>query len=309
MRRGAGLLALCLALVTTLLTACSGGDGDDPVRLRVLAGPDLAVLACRRELKDETGVDLRLDHRADAETKTPDSDRYDLAWLSSDRYLRLTDKNATRGWQRTPTMTSPVVIGLKPDVALELRAQVPGSRLTWADIADAAATGTVRFGMADPRHAGSGLAALVGVATAAAGTGAALRPEDVSCDRLRGFRSGQTLTADTGPALLTPTSITRTRPTPRPLRLTRPDDGRREQRGPVLSRVRTPPQGAARRRARRRSHLPRPLRRGRRRRTAARGGEDGRTDGGRRRLVPFRGLQGDPWLSTTHCGGAFGGRG
>ncbi|MDG9713333.1 vWA domain-containing protein [Streptomyces sp. DH10] len=203
MRRGTGLLALCLALVTTLLTACSGDGGDDTVRLRVLAGPDLSVLApLLGELKEETGVDLRLDHRADAETKIPDRDRYDLAWLSSDRYLRLTDKNATRGWQRTPTMTSPVVIGLKPDVARKLRAQVPGSRLTWADIADAAATGTVRFGMADPRHAGSGLAALVGVATAAAGTGAALRPEDVSCDRLRGFRSGQTLTADTGPALV-----------------------------------------------------------------------------------------------------------
>ncbi|WP_329047659.1 VWA domain-containing protein [Streptomyces violaceus] len=203
MRGGAGLLALCLALVTTLLTACSGDDGDGTVRLRVLASPDLALMApLLGDLKAETGVDLRLDHRADAETKTPDRDRHDLAWLSSDRYLRLTDKSATRGVQRTPTMTSPVVIGLKPDVAWKLRAQVPGGRLTWADIADAAAAGTVRFGMADPRHAGSGLAALVGVATAAAGTGAALRPEDVSCDRLRGFRSGQTLTADTGPALV-----------------------------------------------------------------------------------------------------------
>jgi Ca-activated chloride channel family protein len=190
-------------LVTSLITACSGGDGDAPVRLRVLAGPDLAVLApLLDEMRNETGVDLRLEHRADAETRTPDRGRYDLAWLSSDRYLRLTDKNATRGLQRTPTMTSPVVIGLKPEVARQVRARVPGARLTWADIADAAATGTVRFGMADPRQAGSGLAALVGVATAAAGTGAALRPEDVSCDRLRGFRSGQTLTADTGPALV-----------------------------------------------------------------------------------------------------------
>jgi Ca-activated chloride channel family protein len=201
-RRGAGLPALCLVLVASLVTACSGGDGDDPVRLRVLAGPDLAVLApMLGELRDETGVDLRMEHRADAETRNPDRGRYDLAWLSSDSYLRLTDKNATRGLQRTPTMTSPVVIGLKPEVARQLRARVPGARLTWADIADAAATGRVRFGMADPRHAGSGLAALVGVATAAAGTGAALRPEDVSCDRLRGFRTGQTLTADTGPAL------------------------------------------------------------------------------------------------------------
>ncbi|MER5554832.1 vWA domain-containing protein [Streptomyces sp. NPDC002793] len=203
MRRGAGSLALCLALVTALLSACSGDDGDETVRLRVLATPDLAVMApLLSDLKDETGVDLSLDHRADAETKPPDRDRYDLAWLSSDHYLRLTDKNATRGMQRTPTMTSPVVIGLRPGVARKLRAQVPGGRVTWADVADAAAVGAVRFGMADPRHAGSGLAALVGVATAAAGTGAALRPEDVSCDRLRGFRSGQTLTADTGPSLL-----------------------------------------------------------------------------------------------------------
>ncbi|MFF7485161.1 substrate-binding domain-containing protein [Streptomyces luteogriseus] len=203
MRRGWSLPALCLALVAGFLTACSGGGGDDPVRLRVLAGPELAVLApLLGELKEETGVDLRLDLRADAETKTPDRGRYDLAWLSSDSYLRLTGKNAVRGLQRTPTMTSPVVIGLKPDAARRLHAEVPGSRLSWADLADAAATGTVRFGMADPGHAGSGLAALVGVATAAAGTGAALRPEDVSCDRLRGFRSGQTLTADTGPALV-----------------------------------------------------------------------------------------------------------
>ncbi|MFF7788916.1 substrate-binding domain-containing protein [Streptomyces sp. NPDC007991] len=203
MKRRAGLLALCLALLTASLTACSGDDGDDTVRLRVLAGPDLTVPApVLAELRDETGIDLRLDHRPDAETQTPDRDRYDLAWLSSDRFLRLTHKSATRGLQRTPIMTSPVVIGLKPDVARGLRARVPGARLTWADIADAAATGTVRFGMADPRHAGSGLAALVGVATAAAGTGAALRPQDVSCDRLRGFRSGQTLTADTGPALV-----------------------------------------------------------------------------------------------------------
>lgn len=202
-RRGAGLLALCLALVAAVLTACSGDDGDRTVRLRVLASPDLDVLTpLLGELKEATGVDLRMDLRPDAETKAPDRDRYDLAWLSSDRYLRLTANSAVRGLQRTATMTSPVVIGLEPDVARKLRADVPGGRLTWADIADAAATGTVRFGMADPRRSASGLAALVGVATAAAGTGGALRPGDVSCDRLRGFRSGQTLTADTAPALI-----------------------------------------------------------------------------------------------------------
>ena len=202
----AGLLTVCLLLVGTLLTSCtSGGDGDgDKVRLRVLASPDLAVLEpLLGELTDATGVELDLDYRATAETELPAAGAgYDLAWLSSDRYLRLRDKQAVQRMQRTPTMTSPVVIGLTPAVARELRKGVPGGRLTWADIADAAATGTVRFGMADPRNAGSGLAALVGVATAAAGTGAALRTEDVSCDRLRGFRSGQTVTADTSPDLV-----------------------------------------------------------------------------------------------------------
>ncbi|MFD3619417.1 substrate-binding domain-containing protein [Streptomyces sp. NPDC058676] len=206
MRGRAAVLTLCTVLVATLLSACTGdGDGgDERVRLRVLASPDLAVLTpLLDELADETGVELDLDPRADAETRLAASRTgYDLAWLSSDRYLLLRDKRSAQAMQRTPTMTSPVVIGLAPDTARALRAGVPGSRLTWADVADAAAKGEVRFGMADPRNAGSGLAALVGVATAAAGTGAALRTEDVSCDRLRGFRSGQTLTAATSPALV-----------------------------------------------------------------------------------------------------------
>ncbi|MFJ1970988.1 substrate-binding domain-containing protein [Streptomyces sp. NPDC087903] len=201
------LLTLCLVLVAGLVTACTGdGDGThDRVRLRVLASPELAVLApLLGELKKATGVELDLDLRATAESaRLPSAHAgHDLAWLSSDRYLRLRDKRSTQRVQRTPTMTSPVVVGLAPQVARTLRANVPGGRLTWADIADAAATGAVRFGMADPRHAGSGLAALVGVATAAANTGEVLRTKDVSCDRLRGFRSGQSLTAGTSPDLV-----------------------------------------------------------------------------------------------------------
>ncbi|MFD0394399.1 hypothetical protein ACFQ3Z_26970 [Streptomyces nogalater] len=81
---------------------------------------------------------------------------YDLAWLSSDRYLRLRAKHApagatpATGMQSASIMRSPVVVGLTPDAARTLRAQAPGGRLSWADLADAAATGTVRFGMADP---------------------------------------------------------------------------------------------------------------------------------------------------------------
>ncbi|MFL4909076.1 hypothetical protein ACJ6WF_39230 [Streptomyces sp. MMS24-I2-30] len=210
-RPRAGILALCLALVAlwSALTACSGGR-QQTTTLKVLASPELADMRpILGELEHDTGVRLDLDYRAanDAdELLLGGRHGYDLAWLSSDRYLRLKLKQAggagTAAPLSTPVMSSPVVVGLTPDVARRLRQQVPGGRLSWADIADAAATGRVHFGMVDPRDAGSGLVALVGVATAAAGTGGALRSEDVSCDRLGGFRSGQTLTADTPQELI-----------------------------------------------------------------------------------------------------------
>ncbi|BCL30992.1 substrate-binding domain-containing protein [Streptomyces aurantiacus] len=194
-------LALTLTFTLALTAACSGDD-QDRTTLRVLAGPDLAVLEpLLDELRSETGVELDMDYRADADTGEAlaatgkSGGGHELAWLSTDRSFRLSHKDTARGMLRTPTMLSPVVIGLRPDVARELRTDSKADRLSWADIADGAATGTVRFGMADPRQTGTGLAALVGVATAAAGTGGALREDDVSCDRLRGFRSGQRLTA------------------------------------------------------------------------------------------------------------------
>ncbi|MER5291173.1 VWA domain-containing protein [Streptomyces pharetrae] len=200
--RAAVRAVLGLALLGTALTACAGDD--DPVTLRVLASPELADVApLLAGLEDDTGVRLDIDYRANADLdgQHPAGNggaAYDLAWLASDRSFQLrvrdSDGRLTRP-ESTPVMRSPVVVGLAPATARALRAGAPGGRISWADVADAAADGTVRFGMADPRRSDTGRAALVGVATAAAGTGTALREEDVTCDRLRGFRSGQTLTA------------------------------------------------------------------------------------------------------------------
>jgi Ca-activated chloride channel homolog len=207
-------LALCLVLVAALgtLASCSGGAPGPATTLRVLASDELSDMEpLLGRLRQDTGVRLEMDYKATndaSDTLLTGRHSYDLAWLSSDRYLRLRLKESgqsatpSAGVQSTSIMRSPVVVGLTRPVAARLKEKVPGERLSWADIADAAATGTVRFGMADPRHSNSGLAALVGVATAAADTGSALRPEDVSCDRLRGFRSGQTLTAESSRALL-----------------------------------------------------------------------------------------------------------
>ncbi|MFG1603164.1 substrate-binding domain-containing protein [Actinoplanes sp. NPDC049265] len=192
-RRAGTLLAVLLLAVTAACTA----DKPATVTLRVLASSDLTDLRpVLDRLEHETGVRLVMDYRGTVDAGdalTPPTDEHDLAWLSSDRYLRLKLKAA--GYTgpvplSTKIMDSPVAIGLTPAAADRLP-----DRPTWADIADAAAAGRLGFAMADPRHAGSGLAALIGVATAATGAGRALRPEDVTCDRLGGFFAGRRITA------------------------------------------------------------------------------------------------------------------
>jgi Ca-activated chloride channel homolog len=202
MRRPVRALTACLVLILLAALTSSCTQDEDDVTLRVLASPELADLEpLLGELKEDTGVELEMEYKATADLAGQPQDAgrssYDLAWIASDRsfLLRLQESGgqASRP-ESTAIMRSPVVVGLAPETADALRAGSPDGRLSWADIADAAADGTVRFGMADPRRSDTGRAALVGVATAAAGTGSALREQDVSCDRLRGFRSGQTLT-------------------------------------------------------------------------------------------------------------------
>jgi Ca-activated chloride channel family protein len=207
-RARARAAVLALVLLGTALTACT--DGRDHVTLRVLAAPELAdVEPLLADLEEDTGVELELEYRASADladaVNASGRSGHDLAWPASDRsfLLRVQDSGGrlTRP-ESTAIMRSPVVVGLRPKAAAALRERAPGGRVSWADVADAAADGTLRFGMPDPRRSDTGRAALVGVATAAAGTGSALREQDVSCDRLRGFRSGQTLTAPSSPELL-----------------------------------------------------------------------------------------------------------
>ncbi|MEU7481209.1 substrate-binding domain-containing protein [Lentzea sp. NPDC042327] len=170
------------AVLLLVLTACTSSS-PPPVRLRVLASPELVDLApVLAELRRATGVELAVEHRGTVEASRSLAG-FDLAWLSSNRFLRLRGAEPALS---ASIMTSPVVLGVRPG-----RRAVLGERPTWADVADRAAVGEFRYGMADPRVSGGGMAALIGVATAAAGTGAALRPEDVSCDRLQGFLAGR----------------------------------------------------------------------------------------------------------------------
>ncbi|WP_309144265.1 VWA domain-containing protein [Streptomyces sp. BR123] len=203
-RRRRALTALTLACLWVLATlpGCSPGRGE-PVTLRVLASSELADMQpLFDDLRRDTGITLTMDYQGTVEAAaslTSDRYRHDVAWLSSSRPFELLRKESGRqvdGPLSTSIMRSPVVVGMKPGVAQRLRQATPDGQLSWADLADAAAAGTLKYAMADPRRSNSGLSALVGVATAAAGRGEALRPEDVSCDRLRGFFAGHALAED-----------------------------------------------------------------------------------------------------------------
>lgn len=173
-------LALVLLLV---LTACTA-NSPEQVKLSVLATSELADLGpVLADLRRDTGVELTMRYRGTVEAGAELGGGFDVAWLSTSRFLRL---RGTEPALSTSTMLSPLVFGVKAGKAARL-----GAQPSWADIADHAAAGELKFGMADPRVSGSGMAALVGVATAAAGTGAALRTADVRCDRIQGFLAGR----------------------------------------------------------------------------------------------------------------------
>ncbi|OZM76263.1 hypothetical protein CFP66_42370 [Pseudonocardia sp. MH-G8] len=200
------LARLCAVLAVLAALAACGLTPPAPATLRVLATPELAgIEPLLADLRADTGIDLQLDmgHGLDAVgALRPGVYEHDAAWLSSDRYFHLELAESGYAGPRPPStsiMLSPVAVGMKPAVAARLRTDGP---ISWADLAASAAAGELRFGMAEPRRSGSGLAALVGVATAAAGSGRALQPEDVTCDRLRGLLTGHVLRADGSAALV-----------------------------------------------------------------------------------------------------------
>ncbi|MFB8172130.1 substrate-binding domain-containing protein [Kitasatospora purpeofusca] len=204
------------ALLALLLLVCSAGPlaacgSDAPARttLTVLASAELTDLRpVLDELRRATGITLRMEYGGTVSASdllgSGRADRHDLAWLSSDRWLRLNLKAAggTGAPPSTRTMMSPLVLGVKRSTAERLWHGGGERPPSWADIAGAAERGQLRYAMTDPTVAHSGLAALVAVATAGAGTGEALRPEDVDQDRVRGFLAGRTLSAPSSHALV-----------------------------------------------------------------------------------------------------------
>lgn len=171
-----------------------------PYTLRVLASAELGDLqGILDDAANATGVRVQLTPSTtltiarDIADGKADQD-YDAAWLASNRYLSIYPGAQAKIEESTLTMSSPVVLGVRTSVADQLgwREDTP---VSWSDIARAAAAHQLTFGMSDPGSSNSGLSALVGVATAVAGDGAALQPPQVAraVPRLREFFDAQTL--------------------------------------------------------------------------------------------------------------------
>jgi Ca-activated chloride channel homolog len=217
--QSASRIALCLALAClgASIGACatetepdgreapgSSGSVDTggAVELRVLAGSELADLEpILAEAAGATGVTISFDFVGTLEgvervVAGKVDGRYDVIWLSSNRYLALHPGAARRVRQETRIMTSPVVLGLSTAKARDL-GWAHRTDVTWSDIAQAAARGRFTYGMTNPAASNSGFSALVAVAAALSGTGAALEQRDIdtAAAELRGFFSAQKLTA------------------------------------------------------------------------------------------------------------------
>src|ERR1700682_3714589 len=201
-RRRAGVLLPAAGMLgAALLAACDVGVGggtasEPPGTLHVLAGSELKDLEpILPALRNATGVNLKFDYvgTLDGAERIVGGDSAPLAWFSSNRYLTLLQGNKNHVVAQSKIMLSPVVMGVKHSAAQRL---VAGKTdLTWKDIAAASKSGGLRFAMTDPASSNSGFSALVGVASAFAGSGSALDSGQITPPALKDFFTGQKLTA------------------------------------------------------------------------------------------------------------------
>jgi Ca-activated chloride channel family protein len=196
--RGLGLVAALVALLSCGLLAAGCGSGSSTT-LTVLAGSEVKDLEpLFGDIQDHTGIKLEPDYvgTIDGTQEIIDGrDHHDLAWFSHSKYLDLLQQGGpTRVHAETPIMLSPVVLGVKRSVATRL-GWTNNPNVTWRDIAEAAKAGKLRFAMTNPASSNSGFTALLGVASAFAGSANALNSGQIDTKGLRDLFAGQKLTA------------------------------------------------------------------------------------------------------------------
>lgn len=204
-RRGWIGFALAGLMAATGCTAGGPAEQDGSAyqegRLRVLASSELSDMEpILKAAKAATGVEVELTwsgtlDAAEQVASGAADGKYDAVWLSSNDYLRLRPEAAGKLSSETPVMSSPVALGVRPEVLARLGWQ-PGE-VTWPAVHEAVAAGKLTYGMTDPVRSNSGFSALVSVASGLSGAQAALGDADVKAatPRLKEFFAGQKLTS------------------------------------------------------------------------------------------------------------------
>jgi len=201
--RAARVLAAASAAgaVAGLLAACSLQVPGTRDTFRILAGSEIEDLEpLLADAGDEIGADIEVEYTGTLEgaeriASGAAEGEFQAAWFSSNRYLDLLPDSSARVGAADQVMASPVILGVRESVATDLGWDAAAP--SWGEVAQAAAAGDLTFAMTNPAASNTGFSALIGVATALSGTGAALTESDVAAvsGDLADFFSGQTLTA------------------------------------------------------------------------------------------------------------------
>lgn len=195
-RNAFGRAALTMILLVTSVALLAGCFGSNET-LTVLAGSEVSDLEPLLDrIARDSGLQLEFEFTGtlDGADQLMSGKEVDLAWFSHAKYLTLLAAVNNRIRAQEKIMLSPVVMGVKTSKAREW-GWIDNPDVTWRDIAGKAASGELRFAMTNPASSNSGFTALVGVASALADTGDALRTQDIDTEALRRFFAGQALTA------------------------------------------------------------------------------------------------------------------
>jgi len=208
MRVGVARAVAVAIAAAAALSACGGGgpgssrdanaasDANDPRALTVLAGSELKDLEpLLPDLERATGVRVNFSYSGTLAgiDRLNAGEQFDAVWFSHAKYLVLNDASTSRVKAQEKIMLSPVVLGVKRSVAHRFGWDAKSP--TWAEVAQRARSGEFKYAMTNPTASNSGFSAVIGVASALAGTGSALTAKDIDPKRLSAFFNGQALTA------------------------------------------------------------------------------------------------------------------
>jgi Ca-activated chloride channel family protein len=201
--RRAALRLVFGALAALALVACGKRDAPTPAEQAPAPPQAVFTILTGSELKDleaalvsaarAVGVEVKLSYAGalDIVERVNAGEHFDAILPPNGAYPALA--LASKPLARDKLFYSRIALGVKTAKAAELgwNTRAPG----WAEIAKAAGSGQLRYGMTNATSSNTGMSALFAVASALAGKTEDLTAQDVDEKTLKAFLSGQKLTA------------------------------------------------------------------------------------------------------------------